>query len=90
METMEDFLIACKNFLLFSYMDGPSRDIDNLKGFIEPFFLFSLWTQTLDSMLLDFEYLSLLFISAILLDALTFSLHCACRIGGFTSLCSIY
>ena len=75
METMEDFLIACKNFLLFSYMDGPSRDIDHLKGFIEPFFLFSLWTQTLDSMLLDFEYLSLLFISAILLDALTFSLH---------------
>ena len=41
---MEDFLIACKNFLLFSYMDGPSRDIDHLKGFIEPLFLFSLLT----------------------------------------------
>ena len=53
--------------LNFVYMDGPSRDIDHLKGFIEPLFLFSLWTQTLDSMFLDFEYLSLLFISAIFL-----------------------
>ena len=66
METMEDFLIACQNFLLFC-MDGPSRDSDHLKGFIEPLFLFSLCTQTLDSMFLDFEYLSLLFISAIFL-----------------------
>ena len=37
------------------------------RAFIEPLFFFSLWTQTVDSMFLDFEYLSLLFISGIFL-----------------------
>ena len=58
------FLNACKNFLLFC-MDGPSRDIDHLKRFIE--YLFWFWTRILDSLFSDFEYLSLLFISAIFL-----------------------
>ena len=44
-------------------MDGPSRDIDHLKRFIE--YLFWFWTRILDSLFLDFEYLSLLFISTI-------------------------
>ena len=62
MEIMGDFFKCMQNFSIVLY-GWPSRDIDHLKRFIE--YLFWFRTRILDSLFLDFEYLSLLFVSTI-------------------------